>query len=376
MILSPAHSAPSIWTAADLADSRRPRSRQTRLGASDTVCERRAAYILHGHPRTDHVVSPAAILGTYIHAGLTAAAKQEFGWLVERKVADTAVSGSVDIVQLDGATARKLPTRLRPKAPADAVTVEDIKTKTVWKWDDVLRYEATEAELRQVHLYADLVRTQGFEDRDGQRVLARLGPVDVRQIRLRFICRDNGEEHVQEIDFDPQRAEEARWWLDRVAETKSPEDGRRDFNGPGLDTVCDFCPFASACWGLPAPGRPVQTTLIHDDKDVEQALVDYVEAHGPFSASKRVKDLVRKMVDASAEGRYGPNVLKWSGGNPVEKPDLAKMIEQFDDAGLAIPQMPDEAKMVKILTAAGLAVPMRETSRRSPRTIRIVPFRE
>ncbi|TQF05581.1 hypothetical protein E6W39_29295 [Kitasatospora acidiphila] len=376
MTLSPARLSPSIWTAADQADARRPRSRQTQLGASDTVCERRAAYILHGHPRTDHVVSPAAILGTYIHAGLTADAKQEFGWLVERKVADTAVRGSVDIVQLDDATARKLPTRLRPKAPAEAVTVEDIKTKTVWKWDDVLRYGATEAELRQVHLYADLIRTDGFEDRSGQRVLARLGPVDVRQIRLRFICRDNGAEHVQEIDFDPQRAEEARWWLDRVAETASPEEARRDFNGPGLDAACDFCPFVTACWGVPAPGRPAQTTLIHNDMDVEQALIDYSEAHQLFVRGKRVKDLVRKMVDASPEGRYGPNILKWGGGSPVEEPDLAKMIEQFDDAELTVPQMPDAAKMVKILTAAGLAVPMRETSRRTARTIRIVPYRE
>ncbi len=369
-------SSPSIWAAVEATDARRPRSLQTQLGASDTVCERRAAYILHGHPKTDHVFSPAAALGTIAHDGLTTAVKSEFGWLVERKVADTSIRGSVDIVQLDTATAKRLPTRLRPKVPAEAVTAEDIKTKTIWKWDDVLRYGATDAELRQVHLYADLLRTVGFEDRVGQRVLARLGPIDVKQIRLRFLCRDNGDEYVQEIPFDPQRAEEARWWLTRVAETKSPEEGRRDFLGPGLDAVCDHCPFATACWGIPAPGRPAQTTLIHDDKDVEQALIDYVEAHKPFAESKRAKDFARKKLDASKAGRYGPNILKWGGENPVEEPDLAKMIELFDDASLRIPQTEDVAKMVKILKAAGLPVPMRDTGRSSARTIRIVPYRE
>ncbi|WP_033819773.1 hypothetical protein [Kitasatospora sp. MBT63] len=376
MSISAMPSSPSIWAAVEAANGRRPRSLQVQLGASDTVCERRAAYILHGHPKTDHVFSRAAALGTMAHEGLTRAAKDEFGWLIERKVADPAIRGSIDIVQLDAATAKRLPARLRPKVAADVVTVEDIKTKTVWKWDDVLRYGPTEAELRQVHLYADLLRTDGFEDRTGQRVLARLGPVAVEQIRLRYVCRDNGDEYVHEIPFDPQRAEEARWWLTRVAETKRPEEGRRDFLGPGLDAACDFCPFATACWGIPAPGRPAQTTLIHDDKDVEQALIDYVEAHKPFAEAKRIKDFARKKLDASKAGQYGPNILKWGGENPVEEPDVTKMIELFDDAGLKVPQTEDLAKMVKILKAAGLPVPMRDTGRSSARTIRVVPYRE
>ncbi len=368
--------SPSIWAAVEAADGRRPRSLQTQLGASDTVCERRAAYVLHGHPKTDHVFSRAAALGTIAHEGLTKAAKAEFGWLIESKVADPSIRGSVDIVQLDAATAKRLPTRLRPRVKADVVTVEDIKTKTIWKWDDVLRYGPTEAELRQVHLYADLLRTGGFEDRTGQRVLACLGPVDVQQIRLRFVCRDNGDEHLYEIPFDPQRAEEARWWLTRVSETKTPDEARRDFYGPGIDAACDYCPFVTACWGTPAPGRPAQTTLIHSDADVEQALIDYSAAHKPFSEAKRAKDFARKKVDASIAGRYGPNVLKWGGENPVETPDLAKMIELFDDAGLRVPQTEDTAKMVKILQAAGLPVPMRDTGRKTARTIRVVPHRE
>ncbi|MFI9157479.1 PD-(D/E)XK nuclease family protein [Kitasatospora aureofaciens] len=367
---------PSIWTAADAADARRPRSQQTQLGASDTVCERRAAYKHHGHPPTDHVHSPAAILGTYTHTGLTTAAKQEFNWLVERKVADAQVRGSIDIVQLDAPTARRLPSRLRPLIPAEAVTVEDIKTKSTWLWDNVLRYGATDAELRQVHLYADLLRTAGFEDRKGQQVIARLGPVPVERIRLRFINRDSGAEYVQEIDYDPARAEEARWWLDRVAETSSPEEARRDFNGPGLDAICDYCPFATACWGVPAPGRPAQTTLIRNDADIEKALADYVTAHQQWVAADRTKKLVRKMVDASPEARYGPNVLKWGGENPVEEPDLEKMIELFDDAGLVVPLKDDLDQMVKLLKDAGLPVPMRPSRRKTARTIRIVPYRE
>lgn len=241
--------SPSIWVAADAIDRARPRSRQRQLGASDTACARRAAYKHHGWEPTDRVISAPAMLGTYIHEGLTTAARREFGWLVEKKVADATVRGSVDIVQLDRVTARKLPRRMRPRVAADANTVEDIKTRTVYRWDETVRYGASAAELRQVMTYARLLNSGGFEDADGQRVLARLGPVPVERIRLRFICRDNGEEHCQEVPYDPDIAEEAVWWLQRVTETEHPEQARRDFLGPGIDAACDYCPFATACWG-------------------------------------------------------------------------------------------------------------------------------
>ncbi|MFC8256806.1 hypothetical protein ACFUNF_03870 [Streptomyces sp. NPDC057291] len=112
-------SAVSLWTAAHDVDARRPRSLQRQLGASDTVCERRAAYVLFGATPSDWSEKRAAILGTYIHEGLLGAARTEYGWLVEKAVADDTIRGHIDAVQLDQATADRVPARHRPKVPAE-----------------------------------------------------------------------------------------------------------------------------------------------------------------------------------------------------------------------------------------------------------------
>ncbi|MFD4394377.1 hypothetical protein [Kitasatospora sp. NPDC058478] len=362
--------SPSIWVAADAVDQARPRSKQRQLGASDLTCERRAAYIHHGWVPTDRVVSPAAMLGTYIHEGLTTAARKEFGWLVEKRVADAVIRGGIDVVQLDRAIARQLPRRLRPKVPADVNTVEDIKTRTIYRWDEAIRYGATAGELRQVMTYVRLLRTGGFSDVDGQRVLARLGPIPVERVRMRFICRDNGEEFVQEFPYDPEIAEEAVWWLERITETEHPEQAPRTFYGPGIDAVCDYCPFATACWGKPKAGRPVQANLVHNREDVAVHLADYVDAHKDWVEAERIKKFVRKAVDGAAAGPYGRNVLAWRGEDKTaEQPDLKAMIELFDFLDAPIPTVPDAERMVRALVTAGIAVPTRKVVKRATRRI-------
>ncbi|MEH0412241.1 PD-(D/E)XK nuclease family protein [Streptomyces scabiei] len=365
--------APSIWDAAHDVDARRPRSRQTQLGASDTVCGRRAAYILHGTTPTDHPDKRAAILGTFIHHGLLESARTEYRWLVERSVQDNMIRGHVDVVQLDAATAARLPARHRPAIPADVLTVEDVKTKSTYLWDRVLRYGATAAELRQVHLYAGALFEVGFEDVPGQRYLSRLGPLDIGRIRFRFINRDSGAEHVQEIDFDPQRAAEAQWWVERVRETGNPEEMPRDFNGPGLDAICDSCPFRSLCWPGTVPGVPEQAALIRNDADREQALIDYVKGHELASEGDRVKKFARKKLDQSPEGIYGPNRLSWRGGNDEEKDDVEAMVDLHEVAGIPVPMTPDVNRMVKNLKDAGLAIPRRKTGKKTPAVINIAP---
>ncbi|MDX3130626.1 PD-(D/E)XK nuclease family protein [Streptomyces europaeiscabiei] len=365
--------APSIWDAAHDVDARRPRSRQTQLGASDTVCGRRAAYILHGVTPTDHPDKRAAILGTFIHHGLLESARTEYGWLVERSVQDNLIRGHVDVVQLDAATAARLPARHRPAIPADVLTVEDVKTKSTYLWDRVLRYGATAAELRQVQLYAGALFEVGFEDVPGQRYLSRLGPLNIGRIRFRFINRDSGAEHVQEIDFDPQRAAEAQWWVERVRETGNPEEMPRDLNGPGLDAICDYCPFRSLCWPGTAPGVPEQTALIRNDADREQALIDYMKGHELASEGDRVKKFARKKLDQSPEGIYGPNKLSWRGGNDEEKDDVEAMVDLHEVAGIPVPMTPDVNRMVKNLKDAGLAIPRRKTGKKTPAVINIAP---
>ncbi|MDX3766423.1 MULTISPECIES: PD-(D/E)XK nuclease family protein [unclassified Streptomyces] len=377
MSAQPMESAVSLWTAAHDVDARRPRSLQRQLGASDTVCERRAAYVLFGVTASDWSEKRAAILGTYIHEGLLGAARTEYGWLVERAVADDTIRGHIDAVQLDEATAARVPARHRPKVAAEhGVTVEDVKTKSTYLWEKVRRYGPSAAELRQVYLYADLLRTTGFEDVRGQRYLAKLGPLEVARIRFRFVNRDNGEEHIEEFDFDPNEATRARWWVQRVRELKSPEEGRRDFDGPGLDAICDHCPFMTACWGPPeSPGAAVQTVLIHDDVDRAQALAEYVQGHELALQGNRMKALARKKVDLSPAGVYGANELAWLGGNDVWSGDLQAMVDLHESAGLTVPMVPDEKRMVANLKEAGLAVPEKKTAQKTPKTINVRAYK-
>ncbi|MCX5206704.1 PD-(D/E)XK nuclease family protein [Streptomyces sp. NBC_00237] len=362
----------SIWDAAHAVDARRPRSLQAELGASDTICSRRAGYIVAGAERTHVGDKKAAILGTYIHKGLLEDARREYGWLVERSVTDGVVRGHIDVVQLDAATAARLPKRHRPVEAAEVVTVEDVKTKSSRVWDRVVRYGPTAAEMRQVLLYADLLRTVGFADVPGQRYLHRLGPVDVQRIRFRFVCRDTGEEEIQEFPFDEWLAVQARWWVDRVMEAESPEELRRDHDGPGLSPVCDNCPFRDACWEGSAPGAPAQTVLVHDDADRAKALADYVRAHEKFRESKRVKELARAMLDDSPEGNYGANHLGWGGGNDKEETDVQALVEKFEDADLVVPMVPDKEAMVSILRRAGIVVPRRKVAgQKTARSIKV-----
>lgn len=377
MTAQPVENTTSLWTAAHDVDARRPRSLQRQLGASDTVCERRAAYILAGTTPTDWSEKRAAILGTYIHEGLLGAARTEYRWLVETSVADDTIRGHIDAVQLDRAAAARVPARHRPDVPAEAgVTVEDVKTKSTYLWDKVRRYGPSAAELRQVYLYADLLRTVGFEDRPGQRYLAKLGPLDVARIRFRFVNRDNGDELIEEFPFDATEATRARWWVQRVRELTTPEQGRRDFDGPGVDAICDHCPFMTACWGLPErPGAAVQTVLVHDDADRTKALAEYVRGHELETEGKRIKALARKKVDSSAAGVYGANELVWLGGSPHWAADVQAMVDLHVDADIPVPMLPDEKAMVANLKAAGLAVPERKTGKTTPKTINVRAFK-
>ncbi|WP_369258873.1 PD-(D/E)XK nuclease family protein [Streptomyces sp. R35] len=349
----------SLWPAAHATDARRPRSRQTKIGASDTVCARRAGYLLHGRTPTDGGEKRKAILGTWLHEGALDAVRQEYGWIIERRVEDDTIRGHIDAVQLDARTAARLPKRLRPSLPAEELTVEDIKTKSTFQWDAILRYGASDAEIRQVLLYADLLRTEGFADIKGQRQLAQLGPLPVGRIRFRFINRDSGDDHVQELPFTAERASGARWWVEQVRAAETPEDLPRTFPGPGLSAVCDNCPFKTACWGPAFADRSPQSLLVHDDAEREKTLAEYVEVSEQIKPLKdRLKEL-RAKLDGAEEGVYGDNVLSWSGGNPTKVDDVDALVALFRQAGVPVPMAPDVAAMKAQLKAAGIPAPIR-----------------
>lgn len=349
----------SLWPAAHAADARRPRSLQTKIGASDTVCARRAGYLLHARTPTDVGEKRKAILGTYLHAGILEAARAEYGWIIERRVEDETIRGHIDVIQLDSGTASRLPKRLRPALPAEEITVEDVKSKGTFQWDNILRYGASEAEMRQVLLYVDLLCTEGVADIDGQRQLARLGPLPVGRLRFRFINRDSGDEHVQEMRFTAERARSARWWVQQVRAAESPEDLPRTFPGPGLSAVCDNCPFKTACWGPVIAGQPPQSALVHGDAERARMLAEYVEVSEEIKPLKERLKILRTRLDGSEPGVYGDNELSWSGGNPSKTDDVDTMVGLFRKAGLPVPMTPDVGAMKAQLKAAGITAPVR-----------------
>ncbi|MFF9478053.1 hypothetical protein [Streptomyces sp. NPDC014733] len=364
----------SLWPAAHAADARRARSQQTKLGASDTVCARRAGYLLHGHTPTDGGEMRKAILGTWLHAGILAAAREEYGWIIERRVEDDTIRGHIDAVQLDSATARRLPARLRPTLPAEETTVEDVKTKSTYQWDNVLRHGASEAEIRQVVLYASLLATEGFADIDGQRQLARIGEVPVGRIRFRFINRDNGDDHIQEMAFTSKRARGARWWVTTILDARTPEDLPRSFPGPGLSAVCDNCPFKTACWGPAFAGRRPQSILVHDDAERAEVLAEYVEVTEKMKPLNDRQKQLRAMLDGSEPGVYGDNALSWTGGNPTKVTDVDAMVALYEQAGLTVPMAPDIAAMGAQLKAAKIPLPVRlDHDRRTSVGINVAP---
>lgn len=372
---APPAETPSLWDAAHDVDAQRPRSLQRQLGASDTVCQRRAAYLLAGTKPSDSSDKRAAILGTYIHEGLLGAAHRLYRWLIESTVQGSLIRGHIDGVQLDQATASRLPARHRPRVHATAhqgVVVEDVKTKSTYLWDRVLRYGATAAELRQVYLYAWLLRTEGFADVRGQRYLHRLGPINVRTIRFRFINRDNGEEFVQEFAYDPLEAERARWWVERVTDLPGPHAAQRDHDGPGLSPVCDNCPFRTLCWPTAdPPGAAPQSVVVRDDADRAQALRDYVRGSELEKEGKQIRDLARRKLDASPAGIYGDNELSWTGGKPKREPDVQAMVDILEDAGITVPMVPNADAMIRKLRGVGVAVPERLTGAKSTRAISV-----
>jgi hypothetical protein len=237
-------------------------------------------------------------------------------------------------------------------------------------WDRVLRYGATAAELRQIYTYARLLRAVGFENAKGQRHLARLGPIPVRTLRFRFVNRDNGAEHVQEFRYDERAAEYARWWVEEVHAIEDPDTAPRDFDGPGLDAICDHCPFRTRCWPpTDPPGAAPQSVLVHDDADRAAALADYERGRELESRGGRIRKLARAKLDASPPGVYGDHQLAWTGGKAKRETDVPAMVRLFHEAGLPVPTLPDEAAMTARLQAAGIAVPERGSRSRTPRTI-------
>lgn len=167
-------------------DSRRARSQQVEVGPSSIGgCRREVWHELMQTPETNQTDKLAAILGTFIHAGIEEAIKREdpFGdnYLTELEVSALGLKGHVDLFI------------------KDAGLVVDWKTKT----KSSMRYFPSEQERWQVQLYGWLLEQNGYE---------------VREVSLVAIPRDGSmaEIKVHREIYDAPTAETALAWFDHL----------------------------------------------------------------------------------------------------------------------------------------------------------------
>lgn len=179
-----------LSTALTSHDGQRDRSKQVTIGPSAIGgCRRRVWHNLKRTPVTNDTkdFALAAIMGTYIHAGIAEAITREdpFGdnFLIEHQVTTDVISGNVDLFIKDKGI------------------VIDWKTTKVKS----LRYFPSKAQLYQVHVYGWLLEQNGYK---------------VNQVSLVAIPRDGemGDIRVHLEDYKEAIALEGLKWLDEIKE--------------------------------------------------------------------------------------------------------------------------------------------------------------
>ena len=262
------------------ADSRTSRSQQTsmrRIGPSDLICRERVRRILTGIPKTDSVASTAALMGTFIHTGISEYRHGE-GLLHDIEVEITLPSG----LQLTG--------------HADEVDtinneVTDFKTATDLAYRK--RAGAEDSHIRQVHLYALGLLQAG---------ILKENPT----VRLCYIDRSGREPEpwVWQIEYEPNVIAAADEWLTDVQYAiENKEEASRDWP---VGMCRRFCPWYSSCRPEDNGGLPV-----NDPKIIEAANI-YLEASEDEAEAKRVKEQARHMLKDADGVTPDGLVVRWT----------------------------------------------------------------
>ncbi|SDL86084.1 PD-(D/E)XK nuclease superfamily protein [Geodermatophilus siccatus] len=313
--------APSLAAAVRDLDSRRARSRQRMIGASELgECRRRAAYRIARRRPTNTRTGLQAFMGTELHRGVLRALRRQYGGLTEVGLRGEQVRGRCDWWH--------------------APVVEDLKTTSRFGFERVLTRGVPVRHWFQVAVYAWLLRTGQTADRrlpagDGQ---------DVDGLRIRYLSRDSGEDVVFEADHDPALTAEAIMWLTDVyaaVEDEGVDAVPRDGFGPGVDTMCDWCPFLDLCWGPPVDPETEgevsrQSRLTVTDEDYVEAVHDYDAWRAAENEAKRHKEYARERL----RGRSGPAddlYCEWSGGGLRTQVDKDAAVERLVELGEVLP---------------------------------------
>jgi hypothetical protein len=182
-------------------DAQRDRSLQKDIGPSAVGdCKRRVFLNITNAPKVNQTDKLAAIMGTFIHAGIAEAIKREDpfndNFLIEQEFAVDGLRGHVDLY------------------------IKDRKQVVDWKTTKVksLRYFPSLQQRLQVQLYGYLLTANGYE---------------VETVSLVAIARDGQSEDIHEHSepYDPKMAEEGLEWirnLQKMAESGEVPEPEKD----------------------------------------------------------------------------------------------------------------------------------------------------
>jgi len=320
---TPDRVVPDLAAAVHELDSRRARARQRMIGASELgECRRRAAFRVARTKPTNVTTGMAAFLGTAIHKDVLKALVRMYGGHAEVRLQGEQIKGSCDWY-CDG-------------------VVEDVKTVSKGRFEQI-RTRGTPRKFRyQTITYAWLIATGQLATRE-KRIA---GPQDVHTVRIRYICRDNGEDYIDEFPYDPALAAEAIMWLADVyaelEEVGTPELVTRDGFGPGIDSMCDWCPFLDACWGPPidpeveGPDATRQARFV-DDAGRSAAAADYDRYRAEENAAKRAKDFAKAQLAGWSGTTTTGFTVTWSGGRETAEVDKDSALDRLVDLGETLP---------------------------------------
>jgi CRISPR/Cas system-associated exonuclease Cas4 (RecB family) len=193
-------------------DGSRDRSQQVEIGPSSIGgCSRRVWHDLKRTPKVNETEKLAAILGTFIHAGMEEAIKREdpFGdnFLIEIEVSHDGLKGHCDLFVKD-----------------EGLVVD---WKSIKK--SGLRYFGSQQQRYQIHVYGWLLEKNGYE---------------VKEVSLVGIPRDGKMEEIKIFrePYDRALAEEGLAWLENIkqlVENNSPAPAPEKF----AKFCADYCPY-------------------------------------------------------------------------------------------------------------------------------------
>lgn len=321
------------------------------LGASDAGgCPRAIWY--RNLPPAGLVLAPAdyreARIGTLIHKQAVTALRKLYPWQeFEQPVTINGLDRESAYDRYDEVVAE----------------VEDLKTAGDWRWDDVMDNGVSLDVWKQVALY-------------GLGLLEAGRPVET--LKITYLKRCNGHDHTEIVQFDLEFAEAAREELLGIAAMldlaasegegwdPAEHDGEdydpgdllpRTRSGPGLDKLCDRCPFRIHCWKMDeaeelgrSPQSLVELGREPADPAVVWAIEENVKAKALNGEAEKLKKSTGVLVEGLTPGRYGPGGI-WTiaeqnfGGGPNHKLHAERLAanaalpveEQQDPASIPVP---------------------------------------